>query len=137
MSSNALAAGARQAWQILLWQAGWIVAIAALSAVALDLRAGWSVLAGGGIGLIWTVYMALAMFRHSIDHGVRLSAARFFAGWLIKLVLTFSLLIIAFRSKAMAPLPLLGGLSVALIAYWAWLTFRVKHADGVNGKNGK
>jgi F0F1-type ATP synthase assembly protein I len=134
MSSNALAAGARQAWQILLWQAGSITAVAAFCAVALDLRAGWSVLAGGGIGLIWTVYMALTMFRHSVDHGVRLSAVGLFVGWLIKLVLTFSLLIIALRSEAMAPLPLLGGLSVALIAYWARLTFRVKHADGKNGK---
>lgn len=137
MSSNALAAGARQALQILLWQAGWIAVIAAVSAVVLGARAGWSVLAGGGIGLIWTAYMAFTLFRHSVDHGVRLSAVGFFAGWLIKLVLTFSLLIIALRSKAMAPLPLLSGLSVALIAYWAWLTFWVKHADGLNGKNGK
>lgn len=137
MSSNALAAGARQAWQILLWQVGWIVTIAALSAVALDVRTGWSVLAGGGIGLIWTVYLALTLLRHSVNHGVRLGATKLFAGWLMKLVLTFSLLIIAFRSQALAPLPVLGGLSVALIAYWAWLTFRVKHADGLNGKNGK
>lgn len=137
MSSNALAAGARLAWRILLWQAGWIAVTAAVCAVILNARAGWSVLAGGGIGLIWTVYMALTMYRHSVNHGVRLSAMGLFAGWLIKLVLTFSLLIVAFRSKAMAPLPLLGGLSVALIAYWAWLTFRVKHADGLNGKNGK
>lgn len=134
MSSNALAAGARQAWQILLWQVGWIVAAAAVSAVVLGMKAGWSVLAGGGIGLIWTVYMVLTMLRHSVDHGVRLSMARMFVGWLIKLVLTFSLLIMAFRSTVMAPLPLLGGLSVALIAYWAWLTFRVKHVDGKNGK---
>lgn len=134
MSSNALAAGARLAWQILLWQVGWIVATAAVSAVVLDVKAGWSVLAGGGIGLIWTVYMALTMLRHSVNHGVRLSAVGLFAGWLIKLILTISLLIVALRSKAMAPLPLLGGLGVALIAYWAWLTFRVKHADGKNSK---
>ena len=136
MSSNALAAGARQAWQILLWQVSWVVAIAAASAVALGARTGWSVLAGGGIGLISTVYMALTMLRHSIDHGRRLSAAKLFAAWLIRMVLTVSMLIIAFRSKALAPLPLLSGLSVALIAYWAWLTFRVKHADG-DGANGK
>lgn len=134
MSSNALAAGARQALLILRWQAGWVAAIAAVSAVVLNPRAGWSVLAGGGIGLIWTAYMAFSMFRHSADHGVRLSAVGLFAGWLMKTVLTVSLLLIALRSKAMAPLPLLGGLSVALIAYWAWLTFRVKHADGKNGK---
>jgi len=135
MITNALAVGARQAWQILLWQVAWVVTAAALGAVALGMKTGWSVLAGGGIGLLGTLHMALTMRRHSADYGLRLSAVRLFAGWLIKLVLTLSLLVIAFRSKAMAPLPLLLGLSVALIAYWARLSFfRVKYADGVNGK---
>lgn len=135
MFSNALADGARQAWQILLWQVGWVMAAAALGALLVDARTGWSVLAGGGIGSIGTMQMALTMFRHSVDHGKRLSAARLFGGWLLKLVLTTSLLAIAFRSQAMAPLPLLLGLGVALVAYWARLSFsRVKYADGVNGK---
>jgi len=130
VSTNVLASAARQAWQILLWQVGWIVAGAGLSALAWDAKAGWSVLAGGGIGLIWTVYMGLTLFRHSLNHGVRLSALTFFGGWLIKVALTFSLLIVAMRSKAMAPLPLLGGLGLALVAYATRLIFRVKHADG-------
>jgi F0F1-type ATP synthase assembly protein I len=141
VSTNVLAATARQAWQILVWQVGWIVAIAILSAVVFGAKAGWSILAGGAIGLIWTVYMGLTLQRHSVDYGVRLSALTFFAGWLIKVTLTFGLLLIAFRSKAMAPLPLLAGLSAALVAYWAWLTFRVKHGDGGDGRgdntNGK
>jgi F0F1-type ATP synthase assembly protein I len=134
VSTNVLAATARQAWQILVWQVGWIVAIAVLSAIVFDAKAGWSVLVGGSIGLIWTVYMGLTLLRHSVDHGVRLSALTFFAGWLIKVALTFGLLIVAFRSKAMAPLPVLGGLSGALVAYWAWLAFRVRNGDGTNGK---
>jgi F0F1-type ATP synthase assembly protein I len=134
VSTNVLAATARQAWRILVWQVGWIVAIAALSAVVFDAKAGWSVLVGGSIGLIWTVYMGLTLLRHSVDHGARLSALTFFGGWLIKVALTFSLLIVAFRSKAMAPLPVLGGLSVALVAYWAWLAFRPRNGDGNNGK---
>ena len=135
---NVLATTARLAWQILLWQVIWIGAAAALGAAMLNARVGWSVLAGGGIGLIWTVYMGLTLLKHSVDHGVRLSALTFFMGWLIKVVLTVSLLIVAFRSKVMAPLPLLGGLGVALVAYWAGLVVRVKHGDGrgdaTNGK---
>lgn len=135
MITNALAVGARQAWRILLWQLAWVAAVAMLGAAALELKTGWSVLAGGGIGSLGTLHMALTMRRHSADYGVRLSAARLFGGWLVKLVLTTSLLVIAFRSKALAPLPLLSGLSVALVAYWAQLSFfRVKYADGANGK---
>ena len=138
MSTNVLAAMARQAWQILAWQVGWIVAIAVLTAVVWDAKAGWSVLVGGSIGLIWTVYMGFTLLRHSVDHGVRLSALTFFMGWLIKVALTFGLLVVAFRSTAMAPLPVLGGLSTALVAYWAWLAFRVGSGDGTGGgTNGK
>jgi len=138
VSTNVLAAMARQAWQILAWQVGWIVAIAVLTAVVWDAKAGWSVLVGGSIGLIWTVYMGLTLLRHSVDHGVRLSPLTFFAGWLLKVALTFGLLVIAFRSTAMAPLPVLGGLSTALVAYWAWLAFRVGSGDGTGGgTNGK
>jgi len=119
---------------MLLWQAGCVAGLAAASAIFWDIKAGWSVLAGGGIGLIWTVYMTLTLFRHSLNHGVQMSAMTFVAGWLIKVLLTVSLLILAFRSKAMAPLPLLAGLSGALVAYWVWLTFRVNHADRTDGK---
>lgn len=117
MSSNVLAAAARQAFRTLLWQVGAVVGIAALAAIFWDAKAGWSVLAGGGIGLIWTVYMALVLFRHSLTQGVHMSAMTFVGGWIIKVALTFALLIAAFRSKAIAPLAVLAGLSGALIAY--------------------
>jgi F0F1-type ATP synthase assembly protein I len=131
---NVLAAAARQSLRLLAWQVACVVALAVVFAGVSGYKAGWSALVGGGIGLIWTVYMTVTLWKHSADHGVRLSMATVIAGWLVKLALTMSLLIIAFRSSAIAPLPLLGGLGGALIAYWAWLTFRVKHADGANGE---
>jgi ATP synthase protein I len=133
LSVNILAVAARRALTILVWQAAWVVVLAALFALAWGAKAGWSALAGGGIGLVWTMYMAYALYKHSLSHGLRLSAVGFFAGWIIKITLTISLLIIAFRSGA-APLPLLIGLIGAMVAYWARLAFRVKHADSVDGK---
>ncbi len=134
MSRNVLAATAVQALRILAWQMGWIVAIAVLAAIVWDVRGALSLLVGGAIGSIWTIYMALTLFRHSLTHGVRMSVLSFVMAWVIKVALTISLLVIAFRSKLFAPLGLLGGLFAALLAYWVWLTFRVKHAGGADGK---
>ena len=119
---------------MLAWQMGWIVAIAAVGAIVWDRRVGFGLLVGGAIGSIWTIYMALLLFKHSLSHGVRMSAMSFVMAWLVKLVLTVSLLVIAFRSGFFAPLGLLGGLFVALLAYWVWMTFRVNHAGGADGK---
>lgn len=135
MNASFLAAAAREASRILRWQAGWIVVAAAAGAAVWGSRVGWSVLAGGGIGLIWTVYMALTLYRHSIAGGARLGVVSFLVAWLVKVALTISLLIIAFRSKALSPPAILGGLCVALVAYWLWLAFvRVKYANSDDGK---
>ena len=123
MSRNVLADAARESLKIMWWQLGWAAAVAVFCAALFGARAGWSALAGAGIGLIWTVYMAFAQFRHSLNHGVRLSAVGFFAGWMIKVALTVSLLVIAFRSAAMTPLAVLAGLFGAMVSYWSWLAF--------------
>jgi F0F1-type ATP synthase assembly protein I len=134
VSTNVLAAAARQSWRILLWQALWIGALATTFALTLGTHAAVSVLAGGAIGTVWTVYMALVLFKHSLTHGVRLSALSFFAGWLFKVVVTVSLLVIALRSRVFAPLWLLTGLFAAMVAYWAWFVFGKKYASDADGK---
>jgi F0F1-type ATP synthase assembly protein I len=134
VSSNALATAAREALRILLWQALWIGVLATIFAVTLGARAALSVVVGGGIGLVWTMYMALVLFKHSLTHGVRLSALSFFAGWLFKIVVTVSLLVVALRSKALVPLPVLAGLFGAMVAYWAWFVFGKKYASDADGK---
>src|SRR5437868_5348937 len=119
---------------MLLWQVGWIVGVAAACSVVWNARTGWSVLAGGAIGLVWTVYMALTFYRQSIAAGLSGGGAGFspwgfLVAWLIKISLTISLLVIAFRSRVFSAPALLGGLSLALVSYWFRLAFvRVKHA---------
>jgi F0F1-type ATP synthase assembly protein I len=134
VSTNVLAAAARQSLRILVWQALWIGALVTIFAVTLGARAAVSALAGGAIGLVWTVYMALVLFKHSLTQGVRMSALSFFAGWLFKLVVTVSLLLIALRSGKFAPLWLLIGLFGAMVAYWAWFVFGKKYASDADGK---
>ena len=123
MSTNSLGRTARQSVKILQWQLAWIVAMALIGALAFDGRAGWSVLAGGGIVILWTAYMAFTLYRHSLNRGARLGMATFMIAWLVKMVFTIGLLVVAFSSKALAPLGLIAGLFGALLAYWACLAF--------------
>jgi len=131
VSSNSLAAAARQSLRILLWQALWIGVLAAIFAVTLDTRAALSALAGGGIGLVWTVYMAWVLFKHSLTHGMRMSPVSFLAGWLFKVVVTLGLLLVVLRSRMFAPLAVLFG---SMVAYWAWFVFGKKYASDADGK---
>lgn len=123
VSRNVLADAARESLRILRWQLGCALAAAVIGGLALGARMGWSVLAGGAIGSVWTVYMALTLFKHSLSHGARMSAASFVAAWIIKVALTISLLVIAFRSRLFVPPALLAGLFCAMAAYWARMAF--------------
>lgn len=134
VSNNALAAGARQSLRILLWQALWIGVLATIFAVTLGKQAALSALAGGGIGLVWTMYMALVLYKHGLTHGMRMSAASFLAGWLFKVVMTVSLLLVVLRSRMFAPLAVLAGLFGSMVAYWAWFVFGKKYASDADGK---
>jgi F0F1-type ATP synthase assembly protein I len=102
-----------------------LLLVAFLVAIGWGVRAGGSILAGGGIGLVWTVYMALTLLKHSVDYGARVSAASFFKGWLFKLVMTVTLLVIALRARSLLPLAVLGGLFATMIAYWAWFALEL------------
>jgi F0F1-type ATP synthase assembly protein I len=123
VSSNSLGRTAGQSLKILWWQLAWIAATALAGGVIYGARAGWSVLAGGGIASVWTAYMAFTLYRHSLNRGASLSALTFVTAWLLKMAITIGLLVMAFRSGVLAPLGLIAGLFVALLAYWVWLAF--------------
>lgn len=123
MSANPFAVAARRSLLLFVWQAACVLGVAAVAAIGWGARAGWSILAGGGIGLLWTLYLALTLLRHSVDYGARVSAASFFKAWVVKIAMTVALLIVAFRSQSILPLVLLGGLFASMVAYWAWFAF--------------
>ncbi|WP_168160119.1 ATP synthase subunit I [Steroidobacter denitrificans] len=134
MSVSLAATPTGQAIRILRWQVLGVGLSAAIAAILWDAGIGRAVLAGGGIGAMPTVYVALALLRSSLSAGAApVSVLRVFAGWVIKNVLTIALLVIAFRSRAFAPPALLGGVGVALAAYWLCMVLgRVKHANSVD-----
>lgn len=108
--------------------------MALVGAIVWDLKVALAIVIGGAISSLWTIYMALTLFKHGLSFGVRMSAASFVLAWVIKLGLTIGLLVIAFRSRLFAPLGLLVGLFGAMLAYWAWFVWRGRHAGNANGK---
>jgi F0F1-type ATP synthase assembly protein I len=123
MSANPIAVAARKSLQLLVWQLACIVLASVVTGIAAGVRPGASVLVGGGIGLVWTAYMAFTLVKHSVDFGARLSAASFFKGWLFKIAMTAALLVIALRAEGLLPPAVLGGLFAAMAAYWVWFAF--------------
>jgi F0F1-type ATP synthase assembly protein I len=118
-----MAVAARRSLLLFVWQVACVATLAAGVAIGWGGRAGWSIVAGGGINLLWTLYMALTLLRHGVNYGAQVSAASFFKGWIIKIVLTVGLLIVALRSRNLEPLGVLSGLFAAMVAYWAWFAF--------------
>jgi F0F1-type ATP synthase assembly protein I len=101
-----------------LWQALSALALAVMCCVLWGAKSGWSVLTGGGIGIVSTGYMAFALLRQRADASAAQVALSFFVGWVIKILLTIGLLWLAFRSQVMAPLSLIAGFGVTLFAFW-------------------
>lgn len=118
MSAYEVAAARRQAFNIVLSQLGITVLLAGMCAWVWDPNAGYSALAGGGIGAATTGYMAFALLKYGAGSDPRRVAWGFFLGWAVKILLTIGLLLMAFRSKSFAPVPLLMAYTATFCAYW-------------------
>ncbi len=135
MSARLLAASWREVRPILLWQAAGIVVTPVVFVITAGAQAGWSAFAGYGIGFLGTAYLMVALLKRSFRAGGGATIADVFASWLIKVALTLGLLLLALRSRALPPLPLIAGLSGSMVAYWlAMVVGREKYAGDVNGK---
>ena len=127
-------AALRQARGIVLGQLSVIALLAGASAVIWGVRAAVAVLIGGGIGVVASGYVLIAMIRSSARVTGRPNLGGLLLTWVVKTALTISLLLIAFRSKALPPLALLAGFGGSLVGYWLSLslgrTENVERTDG-------
>lgn len=110
--------GRRQALVVVLAQVllGAIVAVGCLAVS--DARAGVSALVGAGIGIVATSLMAFAMLRHGASANAQRVAWSFFSGWMVKVVFTIAMLVLALRSSRIDAMPLLAGYAVTYVGYW-------------------
>jgi len=97
----------------------------AIAAVALvfGMVAAWSALIGGGISTLVSFYFASKVFSVRLGSPAAKIAQAFFIGETVKLLLTVTLLSVAFLWLPVAPLPLLLAYIATLLAYWLALPF--------------
>jgi len=118
LSNSGLQRGRRQAVAVVLGQ-GLLGAIVAIACLAVwGSRAGASALLGAGIGITATSLMAFAMLRHGEGADPQRVAWSFFSGWVVKIVFTLALLVLAFRSRRVDAAPLLAAYVATFFGYW-------------------
>jgi len=118
LSAQEVRAARRMALTVVLGQGVVTLGIAAIFAALSGAGSGRSALIGGGIGMLATAFMAFALLRHRVGTGAGRIAGSFFLGWAIKVGMTIALLVVAFRSPGLAPLPGLVALFATFLAYW-------------------
>jgi len=130
LSNAEIQQGRRQALAVVLGQ-GLLGAIVAIACLAVwGPRAGASALLGAGIGITATTLMAFAMLRHGDGADPQRVAWGFFTGWVVKILFTLALLVVAFRSRNVDALPLLAAYVATFFGYW----FGVVRSGGRNTK---
>lgn len=98
-----------------------LVAVASLAFGTL--QAAYSALIGGGISAVVTLYFASKVFSVGVGAPAGKIARAFYAGEVVKLLLTVALLSGALFWLDVSPLPLLLAYIAALLAYWLALPF--------------
>jgi F0F1-type ATP synthase assembly protein I len=118
LSNAEIQQGRRRALSVVLWQ-GLLGAVVAAACLAVwGSRAGASALLGAGIGIGATSLMAIAMLRHGEAASAQRVVWSLVSGWLVKVVFTVALLVVAFRSPGVDAPPLLAAYLATFAGYW-------------------
>jgi F0F1-type ATP synthase assembly protein I len=108
----------RQALAVVLSQGLLGLIVAAMCLAIGGTRAGASALLGAAIGVAATTLMAFAMLRHGEGATLARATVGFFLGWLVKVGFTVALLVVAFRSPGVSPVPMLAAYVATFLGYW-------------------
>jgi len=110
--------GRRQALAVVFSQGLLGLIVAAICLAIGGTRAGASALLGAAIGVAATMLMAFAMLRHGEGATLARATVGFFLGWLVKVGFTVALLVVAFRSPGVSPVPMLAAYVATFLGYW-------------------
>jgi ATP synthase protein I len=109
----------KAALRVVVAQAAITLAVAAVATVGWGAAAAKSALWGGGIGVVGSTLMAIAIFRYPEGATAMRIAWGFYLGQFLKVALSLALLVVAFRAEGTVPLALLAGYGATFAGYWA------------------
>lgn len=123
-------AARRQALTIVASQLGITLLVTLASGYLGGSVAAWSALAGGGIGTLAGLYMALNCFRRRPDAEPDRIARRFYSGEFVKLSLTVVLFALVLVLSEPRIGPMLGAYAATFVAYWIALARGIDPGQG-------
>jgi F0F1-type ATP synthase assembly protein I len=106
------------AYRIVLAQLGIALVFAAVCLVAWGRSTAVAALAGGVIGVVTNLYVALRVFGNGAVRPAQKVLQRFYAAEAVKFALTFGLFALGIGVLKLNALPLLGGYGLTLVVYW-------------------
>lgn len=120
----------RLAFGIVAGQLGVTFLVAALCLLLAGVRAGGSALAGGGIGTLASLYMAVSFFRSGAGADPQRILRGVYVGEFVKLVITAALFVAVILSFEVAFLPLFAAYLATFFVYWLALLKAMPRTDG-------
>jgi F0F1-type ATP synthase assembly protein I len=106
------------AYKIVLAQLGIALVYAAVCLAVWGKSIAVAALAGGAIGIITNLYLALRLFGDGVVRSAQQVLQRFYAAETVKFVLTLGLFALGLGVLKLNALPLLGGYGLTLVVYW-------------------
>ena len=106
------------AYRIVLVQLGIALVLAAVCLAAWGRSTAVAALAGGAIGVVTNLYVALRVFGNGAVRPAPQVLQRFYAAEAVKFALTLGLYALGIGVLKLNALPLLGGYVLTLAAYW-------------------
>jgi ATP synthase protein I len=106
------------AYRIVLAQLGIALVLAAVCLAAWGRSTAVAALAGGAIGVVTNLYVALRVFGSGAVRPAQQVLQRFYAAEAVKFALTLGLFALGIGVLKLNALPLLGGYALTLAVYW-------------------
>ena len=106
------------AYRMVLTQLGIALVLAAACLAAWGKSTAVAALAGGAIGVVTNLYVALRVFGNGAVRPAQQVLQRFYAAEAVKFALTFGLFALGIGVLRLNALPLLGGYGLTLVVYW-------------------
>ncbi len=122
--------GGRITRHILAFQAVATAAAAGVGFLADGVAAAGSAAAGGVIGIAGMVLFSRRLFSAAPGSTARQMMRAFYLGAVGKIALTAALFAVAIIAAELPVLPLIGGYTATLVAYWLSLPFVVEETTG-------